>query len=395
MLVRMIFDTIRITGRLMSNKRIFLSLSKQSGFEAQYIQKALDENWITSGGPNVTEFETELEKYLSNEGFVTALNSGTSAIHLALILLGVTIGDEVICQSMTFSATANPILYQGAVPVFIDSEKDTWNLCPIHLETAIKDRIAKGKKPKAIITVHIYGNPYKVNEIHSVANKYEIPIIEDSAEALGSSYKGKKCGTFGKFAVFSFNGNKIITTSSGGALVSKEEKWKEKAVFFATQSKDIAIYYQHSKIGYNYRMSNICAGVGLGQIKFLQNKIEDRRALHFFYREIFKDIEGVQLFEVPSEDFYSNYWLNTILVQTNLKKNRSRDTLRIAFENANIETRPVWKPMHLQPIFEKYPYYGKKIAEELFEKGLCLPSGATLTEADRNRIKEVITTFFK
>jgi dTDP-4-amino-4,6-dideoxygalactose transaminase len=379
----------------MSNKRIFLSLSEQSGFEAEYIQKALDSSWITSGGPNVDDFEKELENYINEDSCVTALNSGTSAIHLALILLGVQSGDEVICQSLTFSASANPILYQGAIPVFVDSELETWNICPENLEIAIKDRIKKGKKPKAIIAVHLYGNPYKIDEIHAIADKYEIPIIEDSAEALGSSYKGKKCGTFGDFGIFSFNGNKIITTSSGGVLISSTRELKEKAIFYATQSKDKASHYQHSKIGYNFRMSNICAGVGLGQMKILDTNVKSRRAINSFYKEIFNDIKDVKLFEVQNQDYFSNYWLTTILIEPNTKKNKNRESLRLSFENANIESRPLWKPMHLQPVFQKYPYYGAKIAEELFEKGLCLPSGSKITKENRNRIKEVITTFFK
>ncbi|MBF4507158.1 aminotransferase class I/II-fold pyridoxal phosphate-dependent enzyme [Flavobacterium sp. JLP] len=376
----------------MSNKRIFLSLSQQSGFEQEYVQKALDTNWITSGGPNVDDFESSLENYFADKSFVTALNSGTSAIHLALILLGIKENDEVICQSMTFSASANPILYQGATPIFVDSEEDTWNICPEFLEIAIQDRIKKGKKPKAIITVHLYGNPYKVDEIHAIADRYEIPIIEDSAEALGSSYKGKKCGTFGTFGVLSFNGNKIITTSSGGALLTNSKKVKEKAIFYATQSKDNAIHYQHSEIGYNYRMSNICAGVGLGQIKILDQNVKSKREIHKFYKDIFSKIDGVELFEVLNEDYFSNYWLNTILIETKIQKNK--DDLRLALENANIESRPLWKPMHLQPVFEHYPYYGNNVAEKLFEKGLCLPSGSNITEDDRNRIKEVINTFF-
>ncbi|MWB94495.1 aminotransferase class I/II-fold pyridoxal phosphate-dependent enzyme [Flavobacterium sp. GA093] len=377
----------------MSNKKIFLSLGQQSGFEQEYVQKALDENWITSGGPNVDDFENKLENYLGQESFVAALNSGTSAIHLALILLGVGTGDEVICQSMTFSATANPVLYQGAIPVFIDSESDTWNICPEILEIAIKDRIKKGKKPKAIITVHLYGVPYKVDEIHAIADRYQIPIIEDSAEALGSTYKGKKCGTFGTFGIFSFNGNKIITTSSGGVLISNSEKTKKEIIFYSTQSKDEAVHYQHSKIGYNYRMSNVCAGIGLGQMKILDKKIASRREMHDFYKSIFKDIESVKLFEVLNEEYFSNYWLSAILIEPNDKINR--ENLRAAFENANIESRPLWKPMHLQPVFDKYPYYGGVIAEELFEKGLCLPSGANIKEEDRNRIKRVISNFFK
>lgn len=296
----------------MNNKRIYLSLSQSSGFEQEFIQKALDTNWITSGGPNVDDFERKLEDYFTEGSYVTALNSGTSAIHLSLILLGVKAGDEVICQSMTFSASANPILYQGAIPVFIDSEPETWNICPITLDTAIKDRIEKGKKPKAIIAVHLYGTPYKVDEVHAVADRYGIPVIEDSAEALGSKYKGKKCGSFGSFGVLSFNGNKIITTSSGGALVTTSKKIKERAIFYSNQSKDIAAHYQHSEIGYNYRMSNICASIGLGQIKILDKNVEARRNNHFFYKEIFNKIDDVVLSEVIGESFFSNFWLNPI-----------------------------------------------------------------------------------
>lgn len=393
MLEMMIFAILQIIGKLMDNKQIYLSLSEPSGFEQEYIQKALQTNWITSGGPNVDEFESLLENFLNEKSSVSALNSGTSAIHLALVLLGVQEGDEVICQSMTFSASANPILYQGAIPIFVDSELDTWNICPEYLEAAIKDRIKKGKKPKAIIAVHLYGNPYKVDEIHAIADKYGISIIEDSAEALGSSYKGKKCGSFGDFGIFSFNGNKIITTSSGGALISNSKELKDKAIFYATQSKDKAIHYQHSELGYNYRMSNICAGVGLGQMKVLDKNVDSRRKINNFYREIFKDIEEANIFESINENYFSNYWLSTILVEPN--KNRNRESLRLAFEKANIESRPLWKPMHLQPIFEKYPYYGNKIAEKLFEKGLCLPSGSNLSIEDKNRVKEVIVNFFK
>lgn len=377
----------------MKNKRIYLSLSEQSGFEQEFIQKALQTNWITSGGPNVDEFESALENYLDDGSFVSALNSGTSAIHLALVLLGVKEGDEIICQSMTFSASANPILYQGAIPIFVDSELGTWNICPEQLEIAIKDRIKKGKKPKAIIAVHLYGNPYKVDEIHAIADKYSIPVIEDSAEALGSSYKGKKCGSFGDFGIFSFNGNKIITTSSGGALISNSKELKNRAIFYATQSKDEAVHYQHSQIGYNYRMSNICAGVGLGQMKILDKNVDSRRKINSFYKEIFRDIEGVDVFESINENYFSSYWLSTILVEP--YKNRNKESLRLALENANIESRPLWKPMHLQPIFEKHPYYGNKIAENLFEKGLCLPSGSNLSIEDKKRIREVIVDFFK
>ncbi|WPO79512.1 DegT/DnrJ/EryC1/StrS family aminotransferase [Flavobacterium sp. KACC 22761] len=373
----------------MTSKRIYLSLSEESGFEQEYIQKALKSNWITSGGPNVNEFENELQNYFGQDNFVAALNSGTSAIHLALVLLGVKEGDEVICQSMTFSASANPILYQNATPVFIDSESETWNICPKQLEIAIKDRIKKGKKPKAIIAVHLYGMPYKVDEVHAIADKYEIPIVEDSAEALGSKYKGKKCGSFGYYGVLSFNGNKIITTSSGGALIANSNEKKEKAIFYATQSKDEAVHYQHSEIGYNYRMSNICAGIGLGQMNILEKNIDLRRSNHFFYKEIFEKMEDIELFDNLNEDYFSNYWLNTVL----LKTKEQRENLRLVFDNANIECRPLWKPMHLQPIFEKYPYYGSNIAEELFKRGLCLPSGSNLKNEDKIRIKEVIYNF--
>jgi len=379
----------------MDNKRVFLSLSQQSGFEQEYVQKALETHWITSGGPNVDAFEYELEKYFESGNFVTALNSGTSAIHLALILLGVKAGDEVICQSLTFSASANPIMYQGATPVFVDSELETWNICPEHLEITIKDRIRKGKKPKAIIAVHLYGNPYKADEIHTIADRYEIPVVEDAAEALGSSYKGQACGTLGAFGVLSFNGNKMITTSAGGALISSSKLFKERAIFYATQSKENAVHYQHSQIGYNYRMSNICAGVGLGQLTVLNENVAKRRANHLFYKNIFITINDVELFEVSDDAVFSNYWLSTILVKPNIDKKINRESLRLAFEKANIESRPLWKPMHLQPIFSNYPYYGSKVAENLFENGLCLPSGSNLTEDDKNRIKDVIINFFK
>ncbi|WP_374174021.1 DegT/DnrJ/EryC1/StrS family aminotransferase [Flavobacterium tructae] len=379
----------------MDKKRIYLSLSQQTGFENEYIQKALETNWITSGGPNVEEFESKLENYYKNDSFVTVLNSGTSAIHLALILLGVKADDEVICQTMTFSASANPILYQGAKPIFIDSESDTWNICPESLEIAIKDRIKKGKKPKAIIAVHLYGTPYKVDEIHAVADRYEIPVIEDSAEALGSAYKGKKCGSFGSFGILSFNGNKIITTSCGGALISNSKEIKERAIFYATQSKDKAVHFQHSEIGYNYRMSNICAGIGLGQMKSLEANIESKIINHNFYKNIFRSIDNVELFEVFNKDHFSNYWLNTILIDPDITSNVNRESLRLALEKENIESRPLWKPMHLQPVFETYPYYGSKIAEDLFEKGLCLPSGSNLTNENKNRIEKVINAFFK
>jgi dTDP-4-amino-4,6-dideoxygalactose transaminase len=379
----------------MKNNRIFLSLGEQSGSEQRYVQEALAGNWISTGGPHADLFEDRLESYLEDDLHVAALNSGTAAIHLALILLGVTVGDEVICQSLTFSASANPILYQGATPVFIDSEEDTWNMCPDHLERAIKHRMKKGKKPKAIIAVHLYGNPYKVDEIHAIADSYNIPVIEDSAEALGSLYRGKKCGTFGTFGIYSFNGNKIITTSGGGALISKTAAQKAKAIFYATQSKDEAVHYEHSHIGYNYRMGNICASVGLGQIEILEKNIEARKNMHSFYQEIFGGIAGVKVFDSSQDCSCSNHWLTSVLIEEDVVKKISREHLRLALERENIESRPLWKPMHLQPVFAGYSYFGSNIAQDLFEKGLCLPSGSSLTTEDKDRIREVIEKFFK
>jgi dTDP-4-amino-4,6-dideoxygalactose transaminase len=295
---------------------------------------------------------------------------------------------------MTFSASANPILYQGATPVFIDSEPDTWNICPETLEKAIKDRISKGKKPKAIIPVHLYGTPYKVDAIRTIADTYQIPILEDSAEALGSSYKGRKCGTFGDIGVLSFNGNKIITTSGGGAIVAPTKTLKDRAVFFSTQSRDNAPHYQHSEIGYNYRMSNICAGIGRGQMEVLDTHVKLRREMHDFYVDVFSEIAGVSVFSVPDENYFSNYWLSTILIDTAEANGKTSEMLRLFLEKENIESRPLWKPMHLQPVFQKYPYYGADVAEILFETGLCLPSGSNLTKIDKKRIKAAIQNFF-
>ena len=378
----------------MIDSKIWLSSPHMGGTEQKYVQEAFDTNWVAPLGPNVTGLERDLESYLSKNVFVGALSSGTAAIHLGLILLGVKSGDEVICQSMTFSASANPILYQGATPVFIDSEMDTWNMCPVALEKAIVDRIAKGKKPKAIIAVHLYGMPFKVEAILAIANRYEIPVLEDSAEALGSSYKGQKCGTFGSIGVLSFNGNKIITTSGGGAIVANTKALKEKAVFFATQSRDQAPHYQHSEIGYNYRMSNICAGIGRGQMEVLDNHVALRREMNQFYVDYFKQIDGVTVFSEPNANFYSNHWLSAIVLSPDKLKGRTREDLRMALEKDNIESRPLWKPMHLQPVFQQYPYYGGLVAEHLFEDGLCLPSGSNLTVLDRERIVKVFNDFF-
>lgn len=379
----------------MNNTKIWLSSPHMGGTEQKFVQEAFDTNWVAPLGPNVSGLEVDLENYLSNDVFVAALSSGTAAIHLGLILLNVKAGDEVICQSMTFSASANPILYQGALPIFIDSEPDTWNICPNALELAIKDRIAKGKKPKAIIAVHLYGVPYKIDAIRAIANHYEIPIIEDSAEALGSSYKGQKCGTFGDIGVLSFNGNKIITTSGGGAIVTPTKVSKDKAVFFATQSRDNAPHYQHSEIGYNYRMSNICAGIGRGQMEVLDKHVGLRRAMHDFYEATFATIDGVTVFSVPNEDYFANYWLSSILVDPNKTNGKTREDLRLYLDAINIESRPLWKPMHLQPIFATYPFYGSDVSEKLFENGLCLPSGSNLSDADRERLNAAINDFFK
>ncbi|MFV8270518.1 DegT/DnrJ/EryC1/StrS family aminotransferase [Flavobacterium sp. GT2N3] len=378
----------------MNNSKIWLSTPHMGGTEQKYVQEAFDTNWVAPLGPNVIGMEQDLQKYLGNDAAVGALSSGTAAIHLGLILLGVQAGDTVLCQTMTFSASANPILYQGATPVFIDSEWDTWNLCPIALEEAIICEIAKGHKPKAIIAVHLYGVPYQIEAVRAVADAYQIPILEDSAEALGSSFKGQKCGTFGDIGVLSFNGNKIITTSGGGAIVTPTAALKEKAVFFATQSRDAASYYQHSEIGYNYRMSNICAGIGRGQMEVLDDHVAKRRLMHDFYVTIFKEIPGVMVFTAPNADYFANYWLSAILVDPEKTNGITKETILLALQAENIECRPLWKPMHLQPIFEKYAFYGTTVAEELFENGLCLPSGSNLTNEDRNRIKSVLLNLF-
>lgn len=363
------------------------------GNELKYVHDAFDANWVAPLGPNVNGFESDIEAFLQQDVKVAALSAGTAALHLALIECDVGYGDEVICQSMTFSASANPIAYQGAIPVFVDSEPETWNMCPSQLREAIRDRFSKGKKPKAIIVVHLYGMPAKMDEILIVAKEFDIPVIEDAAEALGSTYKGRACGTFGRFGVLSFNGNKIITTSGGGALVSHSQEDKDKAVFLSTQARDDAPHYQHSHIGFNYRMSNICAGIGRGQMEVLPERVAARRSMHDFYVELFKDIDGIQVFSEPSADYFSNHWLTAITIDP-IVAGKTREDLRLAFLEDNIESRPLWKPMHLQPVFEGAPYYGNSIAEDLFDKGLCLPSGSNLTDKDRERIRAIITRFF-
>ena len=370
------------------NSKIWLSSPHMGGNEQNYVKEAFDSNWIAPLGPNVTGFETDLEYYLKENVKVACLSSGTAAIHLALVQLGVGYNDEVLCQSMTFSASANPIVYQGAHPIFIDSEPETWNMCPIHLEEAIKDRISKGKKPKAIIIVHLYGMPAKIEELLAVAKKYNIPIIEDAAEALGSTYKGRKCGTFGDYSILSFNGNKIITTSGGGAMVCNTKEKKKNTIFLATQARDEAIHYEHSQIGYNYRMSNISAGIGRGQMEVLDKHIGLRRKMNAFYKELFNDVEDVTVFTESNQDLFSNHWLSCVIFGENAPFTKSE--LYNKMLEANIETRPLWKPMHLQPVFKNAPYYGSNISETLFNSGLCLPSGSNLTKQERERIYRVV-----
>lgn len=371
-------------------KRIYLSLAKMSGHEQKYIQEAFDTNWVVPLGPNVNAFEQSLADYLGGEKKVVALSSGTAALHLALIQLGVGPGDEVICQSFTFAASANPIKYLGATPVFVDSEEDTWNMSPGFLREAVEDRIAlTGRKPKAIIPVHLYGMPAKMDEIMAIAGEFEIPVLEDAAEALGSVYKGKRCGTFGRFACLSFNGNKMITTSGGGALVCTNEEDAGETMFYATQARDEAPHYQHSKIGYNYRMSNICAGIGRGQMHVLDSHVARRKEINQFYSEKLDGFPGVSLLKNPSADFVSNHWLTCVMVNE-AEAGFSREELRLAMEAANIETRPLWKPMHLQPVFADAPYYGDGTSEKLFETGLCLPSSPVLTEEDLMRVVNCI-----
>jgi dTDP-4-amino-4,6-dideoxygalactose transaminase len=378
----------------MNNSKIWLSSPHMGGNEQKFVQEAFDTNWVAPLGPNVTGFEEDLEKYLGENIHVGALSSGTAALHLALILLGIKNGDEVICQSMTFSASANPIVYLGAKPVFIDSETETWNMCPIALEKAIQDRMANGKKPKAIIGVHLYGMSFKVDEITAVAVKYGIPLVEDSAEALGSTYKGRNCGTFGDISILSFNGNKIITTSGGGAIVTKTLEQKDKAVFLSTQARDNAPHYQHSEIGYNYRMSNICAGIGRGQMQVLDKHIGLRREMHEFYVSLFENIQGVSVFSEPTVDYFSNHWLTCIVIDAAETKGITAEILRLTLDKENIESRPLWKPMHLQPVFNDCLYFGGNVAENLFTNGLCLPSGSNLTENDRNRIQRAVEVAF-
>ena len=369
--------------------KIWLSSPHMGENEIKYVKEAFDTNWIAPLGPHVDGFEQDLASFLGNNSHVAALSSGTAALHLALIMLGVQAGDEVICQSMTFSASANPIAYQKAVPVFVDSEKKTWNMSPALLEEAIQDRIRKGKKPKAIILVHLYGMPAQMNQIMEIAHRYEIPVVEDAAEALGSTYKEQPLGTFGAMGILSFNGNKIITTSGGGALVAKDNQWIRHARFLATQARDPAPHYQHSQIGYNYRMSNVCAGIGRGQMEVLPLRVQQRRRNYDFYKYAFRDIEEIKFADEPGKEFFSNRWLSTILVEDK-EGGLNREHIRLALEKENIESRPLWKPMHLQPVFTGAPFFENGTSEYLFDKGLCLPSGSNLEEHDLERVVKAV-----
>jgi dTDP-4-amino-4,6-dideoxygalactose transaminase len=369
-----------------TKKRIYLSSPHMSGGEMKYINEAFDQNWVAPLGPNVDAFEKTLADYCGVK-HAAALSSGTAAIHLALIILGVEKGDEVIASSFTFSATVNPIVYQGAKPVFVDSEPGTWNMDPGLLEEAIKKRRAGGggQRVKAIIPVHLYGMPANMKDILSIAGKYEIPVIEDAAEALGSRYIGKKAGSFGLMGILSFNGNKIITTSGGGALISDDKDFIDKARFLATQARDKARHYQHSHIGYNYRMSNVLAGIGRGQMEVIDERVRKRREIFSFYKEQLNSIDGFEFLDEPGDEFFSNRWLTTVLIDPG-KTGFTREDLQIELEKENIETRPLWKPMHLQPIFESCPSFVNGTSEYLFNRGLCLPSGSNMTDEDLHRI---------
>jgi dTDP-4-amino-4,6-dideoxygalactose transaminase len=373
--------------------KIWLSPPHMSGAEQKFVQEAFDTNWISPVGPHINKFEQVLAKYVG-VNHAAALSSGTAAIHLALIVLGVKPADEVICQSFTFSGSCNPILYQGARPVFVDSESDTWNMDPALLRECIQDRITKtGKKPRAIIVVHLYGMPAKMDAIMAISREFDIPVIEDAAEALGSTYKGKKCGSFGDFGVLSFNGNKIITTSGGGALLSNNETWITKTRFLATQAREPFPHYEHKEVGYNYRLSNVCAAIGLGQMTVIQDRVEARRAIFEQYRQALREFSTLR-FNLEPDGCYSNRWLTTLLVQPGEGAAITRETIRLALEKENIESRPLWKPMHLQPVFSGYPFYGSGVSEKLYDFGLCLPSGTLGFLAEKGLvIAEIVNTF--
>lgn len=369
-------------------KKIWLSPPHQSGNELNYIQQALDSNYLAPAGHNVDAFEQSLCEYVG-VAHSAALSTGTAALHLALKILNIGPGDIVICPTFTFAASANPIVYLGATPAFVDSEVISWNMCPEALEEAVKHYIKKGKKPKAIICVHIYGMPVQLDDILYICEKYEIPFIEDAAEALGATYKNKKLGSFGTMSILSFNGNKIITTSGGGALLSDNESYISKARFLATQAKDEAPHYQHSEIGYNYRLSNVCAGIGRAQFEMIEERVRQRRSNFDFYQKELKDLPGIS-FQDELKHSFSNRWLTCILIDPELSNGLDRDGIRLALEKENIESRPLWKPLHLQPVFKGVSYFGGDISERLFEMGLCLPSGSNLSDEDLLRIHKSI-----
>ena len=409
----------------MTQKRIFLCLAHMSGQEMKFIQEAFDTNWVVPLGPNVNGFEKDLESFMGQQKRIVALSSGTAAVHLALIACGVKAGDEVIVQTFTFCASSHPITYLGAKPVFVDSESDTWNMSPELLEEAIKDRIAKtGRKPKAIVPVYLYGMPAKIDEILSVAKRYDIPVVEDAAEGFGSRYDRQMVGTFGRYGVLSFNGNKMITTSGGGALVCPDGESYNRVMYFATQARESYPYYQHTEIGYNYRMSNICAGIGRGQMTVIDEHIRHHQHIAQLYREAFKEVEGIDFHDNPDERTDSNFWLNTITIAPGLKvkgqenayktivkgavggaagvvhqastahtdcePNANVEAMRLYLDRAGIESRPLWKPMHRQPVYQDAPAYLNGVSEELFHCGLCLPSGPMVTDEDVARIIHTI-----
>ena len=409
----------------MTQKRIFLCLAHMSGQEMKFIQEAFDTNWVVPLGPNVNGFEKDLESFMGQQKRIVALSSGTAAVHLALIACGVKAGDEVIVQTFTFCASSHPITYLGAKPVFVDSESDTWNMSPELLEEAIKDRIAKtGRKPKAIVPVYLYGMPAKIDEILSVAKRYDIPVVEDAAEGFGSRYDRQMVGTFGRYGVLSFNGNKMITTSGGGALVCPDGESYNRVMYFATQARESYPYYQHTEIGYNYRMSNICAGIGRGQMTVIDEHIRHHQHIAQLYREAFKEVEGIDFHDNPDERTASNFWLNTITIAPDLKvkgqenayktivkgavggaagvvhqastahtdcePNANVEAMRLYLDRAGIESRPLWKPMHRQPVYQDAPAYLNGVSEELFHCGLCLPSGPMVTDEDVARIIHTI-----
>jgi len=379
----------------MTNSKIWLSSPHMGGTEQNFIKEAFDANWVAPLGPNVNGFETDISNYLSNQDEIhtAALTSGTAALHLALKMLGIGAGDVVMVQSFTFCGSTNPVSYLGAEIVFIDSELDTWNMCPLALKEALEEY--KDKSVKAIMPVHLYGMPAKMDEIQNIADQYGVPVIEDAAEALGSRFKNQKCGTFGLMAALSFNGNKIITTSGGGALVSKHKQYIDQARFLATQARDEAPHYQHSQIGYNYRMSNIVAGIGRGQMEVLDERVAQRRANNHRYRDFFAGVDGVTFQTEPNADYFSNYWLTAILIEPSLTGGVSREDVCLALDAENIESRPLWKPMHMQPVYEGTKFFGSGVCEKLFERGLCLPSGSNLTEAEFERIFIALSKLFK